>query len=82
MRRRPHRPSQRAFGPRRDRADFDNRGHRRRPRKTAWEDNEEPPCPPPPPEPDLTDAAVIYPEEAPDRIPRRQLRWRMATPWS
>jgi hypothetical protein len=34
MGRRPHRPSQRAFGPRREPAAFDNRGHRRQVLKT------------------------------------------------
>jgi hypothetical protein len=42
MGRRPHRPSQRAFGPRRGRAAYDSREHRRHPRKTPTENGKAP----------------------------------------
>jgi hypothetical protein len=42
MRRRPHRPSQRAYGPRRGRTAYDSREHRRQPRKAPTENGKAP----------------------------------------
>jgi hypothetical protein len=42
MRRRPHRPSQRAYGPRRGRTAYASREHRRQPRKAPTENGKAP----------------------------------------